>query len=228
MSKKDCLRSWCGKGLLIGLVFFFLATTEEAHAKVPPGTNLRHPVVVTQLPPTTQSQRRGALASGMLRADFGDQGRLIVLRPDTSVTVLSEGFHSACDPSVSFNGSHILFAGKRNAADNWHIFEMGADGSGVRQVTQGTEDHRSPSYQPTFYTIVSPKPWVQLTFVQAEKGMLNESGMGPATNLYSCKLDGSAVRRLTYNLSSDMDPFVMPDGRLLLASWQRSNLSRGP
>ena len=202
--------------------------TEGANAKVPPVTNLRHPVVLTQLPPTTQAEQQGALVHGMLRRDFGDQGRLIVLGPDGSLKVLSEGFHSACDPSVSFNGLHILFAGKRNTADPWHIFEMGTDGSDVRQVTQGAQDHRSPSYQPTFYTIVSPKPWYQLTFVQAERGTLNETGGAPATNLYSCKLDGSAVRRLTYNLSSDMDPFVMPDGRLLLASWQRSNLSRGP
>ena len=35
------------------------------------------------------------------------------------------------------------------------------------------------------------------------------------------------IRRLTYNLSSDMDPYVMPDGRILLASWQRANFKRG-
>jgi hypothetical protein len=78
------------------------------------------------------------------------------------------------------------------------------------------------------YTIISPKPWYQLTFVGSEKVGLNEYGTTLATNLYSCKLDGSAVRRLTFNLSSDMDPFIMPDGRLLFASWQRSTLNRGP
>ena len=32
---------------------------------------------------------------------------------------------------------------------------------------------------------------------------------------------------MTFNLSSDMDPFIMPDGRLLFASWQRAGLNRG-
>jgi len=66
-----------------------------------------------------------------------------------------------------------------------------------------------------------------LTFVSNAAGTRNEDGSARATHLYSCKLDGSAVRRLTFNLSSDMDPFLMSDGRLLYASWQRSTLSRG-
>ncbi|MCP4453428.1 MAG: hypothetical protein GY809_18370 [Planctomycetes bacterium] len=187
-----------------------------------------YPVVLTQLPEGTEAQTQGPLAHGMLRADFGQGARLLLLQPDSSVSVLSRGFHSACDPAVSFDGTHLLFAGKKTASDPWHIFEMSAQGADVRQVTQGSEDHRSPGYQPTFYTIVSPKPWYQLTFVKTEKGTLNECGVGAPTNLYSSKLDGSALRRLTYNLSSDMDPTIMPDGRLLLASWQRSDLNRGP
>jgi hypothetical protein len=56
---------------------------------------------------------------------------------------------------------------------------------------------------------------------------VNEDGSGAATHLYSCKLDGSSVRRLTYNLSSDSDPLLMDDGRLLFASRRRSTLEGG-
>jgi hypothetical protein len=168
-----------------------------------------------------------AVAGGMLRADYGDGARLVMVLPDRTTKVLSRGFYSACDPEISFDASHILFAGKRKAADNWNIFEMATDGSAIRQVTNGMGDCRSPGYQATLYTIVSDKPWYQLTFMGSEKGDLNEYGIAKATNLYSCKLDGSAVRRLTFNLSSDMDPFIMPDGRLLFASWQRAGLNRG-
>ena len=202
--------------------------TIDAKAETLPQTRIEHPIVLTQLPLATEAQAKGPRADGMLRADYGDEGRLILLQPDSSIRVLSPGFHSACDPAVSFDGTHILFAGKKTALDNWQIFEMAVEGLNVRQVTHGTADHRNPIYQPTFYTIVSPKPWYQITFVKAEKGARNEVGAAPATNLYSCKVDGSALRRLTYNLSSDMDPFIMPDGRLLLASWQRSSLNRGP
>jgi hypothetical protein len=68
----------------------------------------------------------------------------------------------------------------------------------------------------------------QVTFVGFEKGVLNETGVMSAASLYSCKLDGTALWRLTFNLSSDMDPLIMQDGRLLFASFQRAGLDRGP
>ena len=83
------------------------------------------------------------------------------------------------------------------------------------------------AYQSTLYTIVSPKPWYQLTFVSDAAGTLNEDATTTATHLFSCKLDGSSVRRLTFNLSSDFDPFLMDDGRLLYAAWQRGGVQRG-
>lgn len=184
-------------------------------------------LVVTQLP-RGMGLEQEAIAGGMLRADYGDGARVVMVLPDRTTQVLSRGFYSACDPEISLDASHILFAGKRKPVDNWDIFEMAIDGSAVRQVTNGMGDCRNPGYQATLYTIVSDKPWYQLTFVGSERGALNEYGSTLATNLYSCKLDGSAVRRLTFNLSSDMDPFIMPDGRLLFASWQRSRLDRGP
>jgi len=163
----------------------------------------------------------------MLRAPYGEGGRILAVFPDSSTRVLSVGFHSACDPDVSFNATRILFAGKRTAGENWNIYEMAIDGSQVRQITLDVGDCRSPSYQSTLYTIVSTKPWYQLTFVGDAAGTMNEHGPTAATHLYCCKLDGSAVRRLTFNLSSDMDPFLMRDGRLLYASWQRSTLASG-
>jgi len=184
--------------------------------------------VVTQLPVGAEAERQAPAAGGMLRADFGDRARLVMVYPDLSTKLLSDGFYSSCDPEVSFDATHILFAGKRTPDDKWSIYEAAIDGSSVRQVISRTTDCRSPGYQATLFVLASPEPWYQLTFVSSEKNVLNECGVGPATSLYSCKLDGSAVRRLTFNLSSDMDPFIMPDGRLLFAAWQRVRLDRGP
>jgi hypothetical protein len=89
-------------------------------------------------------------------------------------------------------------------------------------------DCRHPIYLSTLYTIISPEPWYQIAFTSTEACELNERGRRPATHLYTCRLDGTEVRRLTFNLSSDMAPFLMGDGRLLYATWQRSKLSRGP
>lgn len=185
------------------------------------------PILFAQLPAGSDAERGGPLAGGMLRARYGDGARLVLLSPDGSAEVISRGFHSACDPDVSFSGKRVLFAGRRNASDRWNIYEISLEGREVRQITQEAGNCRSPSYQSTLYTIVSPKPWYQLTFVSDAAGTANEGASVAATHLYSCKVDGSGLRRLTFNLSSDFDPFLMEDGRVLFAGWQRRTLDRG-
>ena len=191
---------------------------------------IEHAMVVTQLPAGAASEKQGLPADGMLHADYGDGARLIIINPDLPIKTISQGFHSASDPEISFDGSRIVFAGKRKAADAWNIFEMDIDGSNLRQVTSGPMDFRSPGCQSSLYTLkpigVPSEPEYHLTFV-ARTGAMNECGSSPATSLYACNLDGSAVRRLTYNLSSDMDPFIQSDGRLLFAGWQRFGLNHG-
>jgi len=195
----------------------------------PPRGRIENALIVTQLPPAsnqrtgTALERQESAANWFL--DFGEGARLVKVYPDSSIEELSRDFHSACDPAISFDASHILFAGKRTLNDDWNIYEMEIDGSNVRQITNGIGNCRSPYYQAMLYTIVSPEPWYQLTFVGMENGTSDEYGAGTTTNLYSCKLDGSEVRRLTFNLSGNMDPFIMSDGRLLFASRHRSTFN---
>ena len=190
---------------------------------------IENALIVTQLPPASNQQTETALERQKSAAnwflDFGEGARLVKVYPDSSIEELSRDFHNACDPAISFDALHILFAGKRTPGDDWNIYEMEIYGSNVRQITNGIGNCRSPDYQAMLYTIVSPEPWYQLTFVGMENGASDEYGAGTTTNLYSCKLDGSEVRRLTFNLSGNMDPFIMSDGRLLFASRQRSTLN---
>jgi hypothetical protein len=215
--------------------------------------HIENAIIVTQLPSTSNQQpvtaidRRESVADWFLK--FGEGARLVKINPDSSIKELSRDFHSACDPMISFDASHILFAGKKEPDDGWNIYEMDIDGSNVRQITSGIGNCRSPCYQPALYTIAPPKPkdqttavgsqevtesWAdmiairrQVTFVGSEKGVLNEAGVMSATSLYSCQLDGTSLWRLTFNLSGDMDPLIMQDGRLLFASWRRAELDRG-
>jgi len=185
------------------------------------------PLVVTQLPAGSELVEAPPRAGGTLRADYGDGGRIVLLRPRATPRVLTKGFHSAADPDVSFDGKRILFAGKKQASDNWNIYEMEADGSGVRQITRDLGDCRSPVYQSTLNTLVADKPWYQITFVSTVAGEINEYGSVSSSNLYSSKLDGTFVSRLTFSPSSSFDPFLNWDGRLIFAMWQRSRLERG-
>ena len=125
--------------------------------------------IVTQIPPLSNQltgsalERQESVSNRFL--GFGDGARLVKVHQDSSIEELSQDFHSACDPAISFDASHILFAGKRTPDDDWNIYEMEIDGSNVRQITNGIGNCRSPDYQAMLYMIVSPEPWYQLTFV---------------------------------------------------------------
>jgi hypothetical protein len=217
---------------LVGALLPAVAPVRSAFAADPGDSplariRLEHPILLTQLPCGTEIEKRGPVAGGMLRAPYGARARILLVRPDGSTRVLSRGFHGACDPRVSFDAKRFLFAGKRTAGESWNIYEMDMDGTKVRRITGDRGDCRSPCYQSTLYTIISPRPWYQITFVGRTPGILNEYGSAPATNLYSCRLDGTRMRRLTFNLSSDLDPWIMDDGRLLYAGWQRRTRDRG-
>jgi len=183
--------------------------------------------LVVQLPVDPLHEGDVATVGRMLRANQRDGGRIIRVDTGAAPRVLTEGFHDAADPDVSFDGQHIVFAGKRDAGDPWNLFEMRLDGSEVRQITRCESDCRDPVYQGTMYSIAADHPWRQLSFVSDRPGEIEEAGSTRSTSLYSVDLDGSNIRRLTFNPSSDMDPAVLPDGRLVFASWQRSTLDRG-
>ena len=168
------------------------------------------PIVMTQV----------AAVGGASGAAFWDRARIVVLSPDKTRRLLTEEFYSACDPEVSFDGKRILFAGKRQPADSWNVFEMGIDGSGLRRITEGRADCRQPRYLSTLYTLISDKPWHQIAFVGASSSTPSERGL-PGSALYSCRLDGAAVLQLTHTPSPVMDPFLMPDGRILFAAFRR-------
>jgi hypothetical protein len=107
---------------------------------------------------------------------------------------------------------------------------MEADGSGARKITCGQGGARHPIYLPTMYTLTptSTEAWEQVAFVGTLPGETNEAAVGSRTALFTCRLDGTRERQITFNLSNDFDPVVLPDGRMIFASWQRRSLDRGP
>lgn len=185
------------------------------------------PLVLTQVPAGQEGPAKPPEATGVIRRSYGDGARILLVVSSSAARLLTDGFHSAADPCVSFDGKRMLFAAKRTAAERWAIYELTFSGGAIRPVVRMAGDCRSPSYQGLMYTIAEDAPWHQITFVATEPEWFNESGNGLASAIYSCRPDGSFVQRLTYNLSSDFDPAIMPDGRLVFAAWQRATFDRG-
>jgi Tol biopolymer transport system component len=215
----------------LGLVIGALCLCWGVLCSVAVGAPVDFPLVFTQFQAGSGVERQ-PVSGNPLCVPWGEGARIVRLEPDGTLRVLSEGFAAAADPTVSFDATHILFAGKKQPGDRWNIYEMTATGADVRQITSNLGDCRSPAYMSTVYTLPPPPrvdtdPWVQVMFVSTAAGELSESGSGLASNLYSIKMDGTMTRRLTYNLSGDVDPFLMQDGRILVAGWERADLRRG-
>ncbi len=190
----------------------------------PPAAAGRPAIVFTQL--AAGAKWQGAQANPVAAEAFTG-ARIAVLSPGGAVKVLTARFHSAADPNVSWDAKKILFAGRKTATNPWQIYEMNADGSGARQVVEVPWDCRQPIYQSKIFYLDDPGPEPQISFTGTGGNWQSEDGSGVVWSLYSARLDGSGLRRLTYNPSDDNDPVMNEDGRILYSSWQRHMLAWG-
>ena len=205
---------------LLTLGFSLLAAVSNAKGGLP------EPLVLTQVPRQVKVPPAGWNRVDLVRCDWFDGARVVRVGSDGQVRVLSEGLGSACDPNVSFDGQHILFAGRKDRSERWRIWEIGADGKGLHPITPEDMDARSPIYATTLFTLDSPEPWLTTVFVGRESSV-NEAGRFAASSLYDIKLDGTELRRLTYNPNHNFDPFQTWDGRLLYAAERYPNQPGG-
>jgi hypothetical protein len=191
------------------------------------GQRWKDPILVVQLPEGVESQLKAQASLQPVHPFTPEGSRIVLLIPGGAVRILTRSFHSACEPDVSFDGKRFLFAGKPSADEAWNIFEMNIDGSHLRQITKDLGDCRSPGYQSRHYQISdSNDTWYQITFVRVGRELHNEAGTGPASSLWTCKPDGTLVRQISFNLSNDLDPTIMWDGRLVYASWRWNDTER--
>ncbi len=117
-------------------------------------------------------------------------------------------------PDVSFDGRRILFSmNPRPKHGRWHVYECNADGSALRQLTDGACDDIEPFYLPNG----------RIGFLSTRVGILDEYHRELATLLHTMKPDGSDVRRISFNLSHDIYPRVFRDGRIYAIRWEHRN-----
>jgi len=172
-----------------------------------------------------QAPPAGWTSNGLLRADGFEGARLVLVSTQRQSRLLSQGFVSACDPNVSFDGLRLVFAGKKDPGSRWRIWEMGIDGENVKAISPENQDARQPIHACTLFTLESPEPWFTIVYSAREGAELGPPG-GPKANLYSIKLNGRELRRLTFNPWHNSDPFQMWDGRVIYAG-ERQALEPG-
>ncbi len=113
-------------------------------------------------------------------------------------------------------GERLIGHQLRCSQEPIHIYEIGADGSGVRQITNDP-----------FWSDLDPNylPNDEIVFVSDRCGFSLQCNNGPfhdetSCNLYTVKPDGSGLRWLSYNKDGDYMPHVLEDGTIGYCRWE--------
>jgi hypothetical protein len=141
----------------------------------------------------------------------GNLFKLSPISPDGVVTPITNFTGaSVSDPCVSFDGKQILFSMRPSGGGNRNIYEINADGTGLRQVTNGGGNDFDPLYLPDG----------RIMFTSSRDNEMDEYNHSPSEHLYTCDADGGNLQRVSFNQSDDFDPTLLADGRVVYTRWE--------
>ena len=144
-------------------------------------------------------------------------GRLLILdglSPDGRLTQLMPRapLHgSFWRPDLSFDATKVVFCFKPHNEKSFHLYEIGVDGRGLVQLTDGPYDDLDPIYLPDEHVMFSTTRGH--TYVRCM----------PPTNAYvlaRCDRDGRNVYLISRGNEPDYLPSVLDDGRVVYTRWE--------
>ncbi|HIQ23076.1 MAG TPA: hypothetical protein EYH34_17770 [Planctomycetes bacterium] len=152
----------------------------------------------------------------------GYDNRLAILdplRPGGQLTTLyrPDGGRFVGDVDLHFDADRLLFS-MPGRHGRWQVFEIGIDGSHLRQlplIDEPDVDNYDACYLPDESIVFTSTA----TFV----GVPCVYGSSHVANLYRLAPDGS-IRQLTVDQDHDWCPTVTPTGRVLYLRWEYSDL----
>lgn len=134
-------------------------------------------------------------------------------RPDGAISTLfkPDSAWLISDVDLNFDGQKMSFA-MPDARKKWQIFELGANGSGLKQLTPSEPDVHwyDPCYLPSGKILMLSTAPMQ--GVPCNAGVI--VGM-----MYQMDGDGKNIRQVCFEQDHDYNPSVMNDGRVLYLRW---------
>ena len=100
---------------------------------------------------------------------------------------------------------------------NWQIFEIGANGKGLRQVSRG--EHPDVD---NFDACYLPDGRIVFVSTASYTAVPCWHGVERACNIYLMDADGGNVRQLCYDQDLDLHPSVLPTGQVIFSRWDYS------
>lgn len=115
------------------------------------------------------------------------------------------------DPEISLDGKRVIFSMRKNLEDGYHIYEIGLDGSNLKQLTssEGVSDI-DPLYLPDGDIVFTSTR-------QPKYCMCNRHIMG---NLFRMGADGSNITQIGVSTLFEGHSSLLSDGRILYDRWE--------
>lgn len=183
------------------------------------GLNARHsnpPALGT--PPNNWSNQTSASQQGF-NASIEE---LSNLRGDITSRLIFKPTNSASVPDLKlhWDADRLLFSMPQEGDHHWQVYEVNTDGSGFKQITQGTPediDYFDATYLPNGKIIAASNVGGQ--------GVPCVSGSDQVGNF--CILDpkDNSMRRLTFDQDANWGPVVMNNGRIMYVRWEYTDLT---
>ena len=150
----------------------------------------------------------------------GYDNEIVVLspvRPTGTLTTLykPENGRFVGDLNLHFDGGKVLFSMPGGANDRWNLWEVGCDGTRLKQLTQ-LHDPDVDAYDGAYL----PDGGVVFMCSATYQGVPCVGGSDYVANLYRMDGDGGNMHRLTFDQEMNWSPMVMNDGRVLYTRWE--------
>ena len=122
------------------------------------------------------------------------------------------------DVDLHFDADRLLFS-MMDANSRWQVWEIRADGTGLRQVTPS-----DPPDVDNYDSCYLPDGRIIFTSTACMIGVPCVYGGSHVTNTYLLDTDGKSIRQLTFDQEHNWSPSVMNNGRVLYLRWEYADL----
>jgi hypothetical protein len=138
----------------------------------------------------------------------GDIYSLVPAEPGGVVTNLSAAHHAGPadirDPAVSYDGTRVAFAMRRDEADCLNLYVMNIDGTGLTQLTNDTGVVNGGIKVSNVEPLWGPDG--RIYFVSTRAGEISSSSGYPLSNMWRIDANGSNLLRMSFAAGNEVSP----------------------
>lgn len=139
----------------------------------------------------------------------------------------TNGQGDVSDPEVSYDGTRLLFAMRRNNTERWRVWEYDTRTRALRQIVCDAAfagDDVDPAYLPDGRIVfVSNRQEGTKRQMQAQSitpyTYVDEYEREAVTALHVMDANGANCRQISYNQSHDRNPVVLSTGEIMFSRW---------